>query len=242
MEQDFREWLIQRGNAGAANSYPRAIHLISEHYSKETHRRINIYAIESQLTISEIAHDYSQSGKYAQYGYEQHGRFRAAIGRYSEFFVQHKNADLKIDDETTIPTTESTAESDSQITNSFAYEKDLQTSLCAQIAELFPDYIIFGNGLLGVEYSIGGKRVDVLLESKDGDKLLAVELKSGIADYKVFGQISMYIGLLSEQFPNKIVSGVIVAGGIDAGLKQACSITDRVTLKTYRMSIELDDA
>jgi RecB family endonuclease NucS len=99
----------------------------------------------------------------------------------------------------------------------------------------------FGNELLGIEYSIGGKRIDVLLENEDGE-LLAVELKSGVADFKVFGQISMYIGLLMDQFPEKKISGVIIAGAIDSSLKQACSITDRVALKIYRMSIELDDA
>jgi hypothetical protein len=52
----------------------------------------------------------------------------------------------------------------------------------------------------------------------------------------------MYIGLLQEQFPAKTGSGVIVAGAIDPSLKQACATTDRVTLKLYRMSIELDDA
>jgi len=94
-------------------------------------------------------------------------------------------------------------EKNTQAGSIFAYEKDLQPSLCAQITELFPEYQIFGNGLLGIEYQIGGRRIDVLLESKDGQKLLAVELKSGMADFKVFGQISMYIGLLTEQFPNK---------------------------------------
>jgi hypothetical protein len=241
MEQAFHNWLIKRGNSAAANSYPRAIHTISDHYSKETGTKTNIYSIQGQLAVSEIAHDYSQTGKYAQFGYEQHGRFRAAIGRYSEFFVQHVNeeplASIKVEAQTAELPDQST-----QASSNFAYEKDLQTSLCAQITELFPDYKIFGNGLLGIEYSIGGKRIDVLLESKDGHKLLAVELKSGIADFKVFGQISMYIGLLTEQFPNHKISGIIVAGGIDSSLKQACSITNRITLKTYRMSIELDDA
>ena len=69
-----------------------------------------------------------------------------------------------------------------------------------------------------------------------------VELKSGVADFKVFGQISMYIGLLQKQFANKSISGVIVAGTIDASLRQACEITDKIELKIYRMSIELENA
>jgi len=34
------------------------------------------------------------------------------------------------------------------------------------------------------------------LENKVENTLLAIELKAGTADFRVFGQISMYIGLL----------------------------------------------
>lgn len=238
MEQKFRDWLLQRGNTGAANSYPKAIRIISEHCSTETGYAVDIYAVSNQHLISELAHDYSQAGRFSGFGYEQHGRFRAAIARYSEFFVQHVGGDAL---------TEGSIEEDSSTDgakdtgNNFAYEKDLQTSLCAQISELFAGYQIYG-GALGIEYSIGGKRIDVLLEHEESGALLAVELKSGTADYKVFGQISMYLGLLKEQFPDKQISGVVIAGCIDSSLKHACAITDRITLKVYRMSLELEDA
>lgn len=126
--------------------------------------------------------------------------------------------------------------------NNFAYEKDLQTALYSHISELFPRYRIFGGLGIGVEYSIGGRRIDVLLEHEENESLMVVELKSGEADFKVFGQISMYIGLLKMQFPERNISGVIVAGSIDESLVQACEITDKISLKTYRMSIELEDA
>ena len=129
-----------------------------------------------------------------------------------------------------------------QPNTNFAYERDLQTTLCAQISELFPGYKIYGFKNEGVEYVIEGRRVDVLLENIETGNLLAVELKSGVADYKVFGQISMYLGLLHDKFPDKAISGVIVAGIIDESLRQACQITDKVNLKIYRMSIELENA
>lgn len=233
MDQQFREWLVQRGNPGAATYYPSAIHRISDHYSNQTGTTTNIYSVTNQRLISEIAHDYSQAGRFAQFGNENHGRCRAAIARYSEFFVQRVGAEAR---------TEDAEDVDIQIERSFTYERDLQTSLCAQISELFPDCRIFGGDALGIEYAIGGKRIDVLLERNDGAGLLAVELKSGVADYKTFGQISMYMGLLKEQFPGREINGLIVAGSIDSSLTQACATTDRVTLKVYRMSIELDDA
>jgi len=235
MEQAFRDWLVQQGKASAAKSYPQAIKFISDHYSEATGQKTDVYAINDQVLISQIAHDYSQSGKFSHYGYEQHSRFRAAISRYAEFFVQHDQLER-------FQPTQDEIEILIPIETNFAYEKDLQVSVCAQISELFPGYGIFGGNSVGIEYAIGGKRIDILLEKKDIGDLLAVELKSGTADYKVFGQISMYIGLLLSQFPSRIISGVIVAGAIDPGLKHACATTDRVALKVYRMSVELDDA
>lgn len=235
MENSFREWLIQRGNPAAARNYPQAINLISAHYSEATGQKTDIYSINDQVLVSQIAHDYSQAGRFAEYGYEQHGRFRNAIARYAEFFVQH-------DKPVSVTPTEEDSEVVTAPETNFAYEKDLQTSVCAQISELFPGYRIFGGSSVGIEYLISGKRIDILLEKIDTGNLLVVELKSGIADYKVFGQIAMYMGLLIAQFPDREISGVIVAGGIDPGLKHASATNASIGLKVYRMSVEFDDA
>ena len=238
METMYKNWLLKRGNKGAANSYPKAIHLISKHYSEQTGTLTDIYKITDQNKISELSHDYSQSGKFSEFGYEQHGRFRAAMGRYSDFFVQSRGEEQNEKPEDA-PIPEETID---ELTNNFAYEKDLQTSLCSQITELFPGYKIFGGLSIGVEYSIGGRRIDVLLEHENEENLLVVELKSGEADFKVFGQISMYLGLLQRQFTDKNITGVIVAGSINESLVQACETSEKITLKTYRMSIELENA
>lgn len=242
MEQLFKNWLINRGYAetGAAISYSRAINKISEHYSKNTGNSIDIYKLKDQSIISQIAHDYSQSGRFSSFGYEQHGRYRAAISRYSEFFV-HKDGNVNTENIVQTELLNDIKEIETSQTN-FAYERDLQTTLCAQISDLFPGYKIFGEANAGVEYSIEGRRIDVLLEHIETGDLLIIELKSGIADFKVFGQISMYIGILQKHFPTKSIKGVIVAGIIDDSLRQACEITDKVLLKIYRMSIELEDA
>jgi hypothetical protein len=243
MEQQFKNWLLRRGysETGAANSYSRAIHRLSDHYSQNTGERIDIYSIGDQAKISQIAHDYSQPGRFSSFGYEQHGRYRAAISRYAEFFVhKHEASSSHVSEEST---EDGHQEHNSEIEETnFAYERDLQTALCAQMSELFPGYKIFGESNLGVEYSIGGRRIDVLLEKTETGELLAVELKSGAADFRAFGQIAMYLGLLKTKFPDRSVSGVMVAGAIDDSLRQACAITDRITLKIYRMSIELEDA
>jgi hypothetical protein len=237
-EQEFRNWLIRRGYTGAAQSYPRAIHIISEHYSTATGVPTDIYSISDQHRISEIAHDYGQAGRFSAFGYEQNGRFRAAIRRYAEFVSEpHHSAATSLR-----PDAIEEGPPESLEPTNFAYEKDLQRTLCAQVAELFPEHRIFGGTTVGVEYSIGGRRIDVLLEHEATSALLVVELKSGIADFRTFGQVSMYIGLLQAQFPDRTISGVVVAGSIDDSLRQAASTTTRVSLKVYRMSLELDDA
>lgn len=122
----------------------------------------------------------------------------------------------------------------------FTYERDLQTVLVRQAESLFDGYKIFGENLEGIEYTISGKRIDLLLENNLDNSLLAIELKSGIADFKVFGQISMYLGLLSKTFPDKIIKGIIIAGKIDDSLKNACLLTDKINLMTYKMELILE--
>ena len=240
METMFKNWLLKRGNKGGATSYPKAVNKISEHYTKKTGEQVHIYKIKDQSKIEAIAKDYEQTGRFSEFGYEQKGLYRAAIKRYSEFFVDSRGEIHNIEEPYA---QDSWFESDDiDSSTNFAYEKDLQKALCSNISELFHGYHIYGGLGIGVEYSIGGKRIDVLLEHEQSKDLLVIELKSGIADFKVFGQISMYIGLLNRQFPDKNITGVIVAGSIDDSLVQACKITDKVSLKTYRMSINIEDA
>jgi hypothetical protein len=128
-----------------------------------------------------------------------------------------------------------------QVSQNFVYETDLQNSLVRQAEELFPGYKIYGDNLEGIEYPIEGKRIDLLLESKTEDKLLAIELKANVADFKVFGQISMYLSLLETQFPDKKIDGIIIAGEIDNTLKIASRRDKSIKLKSYKMSLELVD-
>ena len=124
--------------------------------------------------------------------------------------------------------------------NNFSYERDLKTSMVLQINELFPQHKIYGEHNEGIEYLIEGKKIDILLEKNDGS-LLAIELKSGTANYKVFGQLSMYLGLLMDRFPEKEIRGCIIAGEIDNTLKSATKTTDLINLKTYKMKLELQN-
>jgi hypothetical protein len=122
-----------------------------------------------------------------------------------------------------------------------SYEKDLQNSLISQAEELFGGYKIFGKNGEGIHLRVKDKITDLVLEHKTENKLLVVELKAGIANCGVLGQIYMYMGPLSLQYPDKEISGVIIAGEIDESLTMACSAINNVKLKTYKMELTLED-
>jgi hypothetical protein len=122
---------------------------------------------------------------------------------------------------------------------SFSYESDLQKSLISQSEELFPEYQIFGESGEGIEYSINGKRIDLLLEDKKSNSILAIELKAGKADFKVFGQMSMYLQLLDERFFGKKIKGIIIANEIDESLIIASKRDQNIELMTYKMELNL---
>lgn len=167
---------------------------------------------------------------------------KQAVKLYMAFRGESK-LDIKSDNPRTNPLVAEVDEDDIEYIESstnFSYEKDLKTSMVSQIKELFPKYKLYGDNNEGVEYLIGSKRIDILLEKDDGS-LLAIELKSGTANYKVFGQLSMYLGLLMDEFPEKEIKGCIVAGKIDDTLKSATKTTQLISLKTYKMRLELQD-
>ena len=242
----FKQWLIRTGRLAAANSYPRSVNQISEHYSEQTGDNISIYDISDQEEISRIAGLYKQDGRFSEFGYKYNGLYRNAIARFSEFVADELSGDNSENSDESQPpnTTESLpgtifAQKADFASANFGYERDLQTVFCAQISALFPGYNIVGR-----EHQIRGKRIDVLLEHADNGDLLVVELKAGKADAAVFGQISMYIGMLQKQpgLADRKIKGVIIANAIDDGLLYACKTNPKISVKTYRMSIELEDS
>lgn len=187
----------------------------------------------------------------ALYAMKQHIQYIKSINKssnveklYDEFMRSHDfNNDIEIDNGIICTDNDSSENIDllPAMSQNFVYEADLQNSLVRQAEELFPGYKIYGENLEGIEYQIEGKRIDLLLENDTKNKLLAIELKANTADFKVYGQISMYLNLLENQFPDKIIEGVIIAGEIDKTLKIAIRRDNSVKLKSYKVSLVLKD-
>lgn len=237
-KEKFKAWLIKNGySENTSMSYSYAIDKISKHLSEKRNENIDVYAINDLYTLKKLVESYSTSGKYSDFGHEGRGTVRNSIKSFYRFKQNIDDLSYELTDEVDEVGNDETT--DLPITN-FSYERDLKNSMVSQINELFPEYKIFGDKNEGVEYLIEGKRIDILLTNEKG-ALLAVELKSGVANFKVFGQLSMYLGLLMERFPEKEIKGCIVASEIDQTLKSATKITNLITLKTYKMKLELQD-
>ena len=234
MQEQFKQWLLNQGKTqNTANSYAAGVNAVAKHYSHKTDEQIDIYQVNDIALVSKIARQYGRGGDYSQDGDRNSGGWRAAIARYAEFVADLQKEDAAF------------AENGARVLDVLAeehrqnlkYESDLQNVFCAQISELFPGYKI-----LGREYPINGKRIDVLLECGESGDLLIVELKAGRTDCAVFGQISMYMGMLQKKFAGRKIRGVIVAGAADNGLLYACDTNADISVKFYRMNLELEDS
>lgn len=269
MEVEFINWLNDSGNDWAVPSYPELISRLSSHYSEQTGSEVNIYDFKDSRVLKNLQKLYGKNGKFSNIGEELDGAVRSALSYYIRFYsqlqAQKQNEilmqavedfcnDAKNDEmqnykkevqeyctQQISMQPQRQAIQLSALSMNFAYEKDLQQTLCVQVSELFPGYEIFGGVEVGIEYPIGTRRIDVLLENMDNKSLLIVELKAGLADYKVFGQISMYLGLIKRKFSERLVEGVIIAGEIEESLVQAAETNSAVKLMTYQMSLKLEE-
>lgn len=223
MQSTFQEWLEhqERKSSNTSYQYASSINRITKHYQENEGKSINLYKITSPQELNFFVKLYGKDGKYADFGNKGNGTNRAAILAYEKFITNPENF-------------QNHTEETYSIENSFDSEQNLQTSLVYQIGSLFPEYTFKAE-----KYSIGGKEIDVLLQK--GNELLVIELKKGEAKFEAFGQISMYIGLLKEKFPNNDIKGCIIANSIDDSLAYACKTNGNISLKTYLIKIELID-
>ncbi|MDR1389237.1 MAG: hypothetical protein LBJ31_04610 [Treponema sp.] len=88
MRDDFEKWMSTTESKvpGTVSSYASAINRISQHYSNETGRSIDIYQIKDILLIKGICTEYNRGGRFEDFGDENHGLYRAAISTYVRYF------------------------------------------------------------------------------------------------------------------------------------------------------------
>lgn len=72
-----------------AYAYKNSIKKISSYHSQKTGKYTDIYNIDNLSILSDIASDYSQTGRFATYGYEGNATIRNAIATYVRFYEHY---------------------------------------------------------------------------------------------------------------------------------------------------------
>lgn len=123
----------------------------------------------------------------------------------------------------------------------FAYERDLQNFLIKNLSRLEAGLQLYvdDEGLSGVEFDAGGRRIDILaLDAQD--RFVVIELKVSSAYDRVVGQIARYMAWVKANLEtDKPVRGMIVAKVINEDLKLACSLLADVELIEYEMTFDV---
>ena len=126
----------------------------------------------------------------------------------------------------------------------FALEKYLEDFLVSNWSntELGRLYDIYQdeNGS-GQQYQTDSGRIDILAVSKDGKKLLVVELKKGRASDAVVGQITRYMGYVKSELAEQgqEVIGVIVALEDDQKLRHSLKVVPGIDFYRYEVTFKL---
>lgn len=127
----------------------------------------------------------------------------------------------------------------------FAMEKHLEDFLVknwaqTELAQNFKIYEEDGE-LVGQQYATDAGPIDILAVSKDGQRLLVVELKRGRASDVVVGQILRYVGYVKEQIaePHQTVEGAIIALDDDQKLRWALQMAPSISFYRYQVSFKL---
>lgn len=125
----------------------------------------------------------------------------------------------------------------------FAYERDLRNYLAKNLGVIEQGLQLYddGEGVTGLEFPVGGRRIDILAVDRRGDYVV-VELKVSQAYDRVIGQLLRYMGWIEQNQadPGQGVRGVIVASEISDDLRLACSRIDGVNLYKYALSVTLE--
>lgn len=94
------------------------------------------------------------------------------------------------------------------------------------------------NGVEGIEYRTSVGRIDILAMDENED-FVVLELKLSRGIDTTVGQLLRYMGWLRSEYPDKKVSGVIVAENFDEKIKYAVKVVPNVTLFRYQINFSL---
>ena len=119
-------------------------------------------------------------------------------------------------------------------------EAQLRDYLAKNLSKLEPGLRYWVDTPPSVEFTIGGKRIDILAKDRAGCPVV-IELKRGRAYDRVIGQALMYQSLVSNDLGLDRVRVIIVANVIEDELRLAASRQADVKLFEYELSMQLSE-
>ena len=133
---------------------------------------------------------------------------------------------------------------DSISSGALSLERDLESCLLSCISQLEPGLRLYsGENAQYQQLDTGvAGRLD-LLATDDCGRLVVIELKAGMADDRVCGQILRYMGWVKVALatPGQEIRGIIVAHDFTDGLRYAVEAMRQVRLKRYSISFQFED-
>ena len=109
-------------------------------------------------------------------------------------------------------------------------ERDIQAFLETHLGALGENLT-----LVSREHPVPFGRIDLL--AKDGmNRLVAIELKLGVATRDAVGQLQSYMGALQKAEPDTFVRGILVAASLDAGGEAALRVARDIRFFSYALS------
>lgn len=121
----------------------------------------------------------------------------------------------------------------------FAMEAHLRDYLAINLHKLEHGLTLWNLNPPSVEYSISGRRIDILAKDTQGVPVV-IELKLDRGYEKVVGQGLLYQALIFKQLKVPKVRVILVANEISDELKMACSRQIDVELFEYAITMEID--
>lgn len=122
--------------------------------------------------------------------------------------------------------------------STFALEGHLRDYLAKNLNCLEKGLELWSISPPSVEFSISGRRIDILAKDKDGCPVI-IELKLNKGYDRVIGQALLYQVLVSEYLRSQKVRIMLVANTVSEELKKACSRQSHVTLFEYSISMQV---
>ena len=132
---------------------------------------------------------------------------------------------------------------DANISDEFAYEKDLQNYLSKNLCLIADGLSLYEDeGISGIEFPVGGRYIDILALDASNN-FVVVELNVSRGYDRVVGQLMRYMAWIRKNLAesNQSVSGVILARNISEDLALACSELENVKLYEYELSLTLTE-